>query len=131
MGGGHVLQRLRAWWQRGGGLDMLEMEPREIERVAEDVRLTAPELRGLVARGPHAADELIERMRVLGIGKDDVEAIAPGLLRDLQRTCAACNVKGVCRRDLAQAPDDPRWEGYCPNASGLTCVKVAKAHAPV
>jgi hypothetical protein len=121
-----TLSRLRAWWQRRSELDT--MSPHEMERLAEDVATTAPELRGLVARGPHAADELRERMRTLGLARDDVEKVAPGLMRDLERTCSFCADKGVCRRDLADRPDDSAWQGYCPNAVGLTCVAVAKRY---
>ncbi len=123
-GGGHVLSRLRAWWRRRSELDA--MRPGELERLAEDVGITAPELRELVARGPRAADLLHERMRALGLCKEDVERVAFGLTRHLERTCALCSEKGVCQRDLAERPDDPAWEGYCPNAVGLTCAQVAK-----
>jgi hypothetical protein len=102
------------------------MGPRELERTAEDVGITAPELRELVARGPHAADLLHERMRALGLCKEDVERVAFGLMRHLERTCALCSEKGVCHRDLAERPDDPAWRGYCPNAIALTCAKVAE-----
>jgi hypothetical protein len=115
---------LRAWWRRRSELDAVR--PEELERLAQDVGITAQELRELVARGPHASDLLYERMRALGLCKQDVERVALGLMRHLVRTCALCNEKGVCQRDLAERPDDRAWEGYCPNAVGLTCAMVAK-----
>jgi hypothetical protein len=125
---GGVLARLRTWWQRRDELD--RMDPQELGRIASDVAVSVPELKDMAARGPHAADLLHERMRALGLSKLDVERIAPGLMRDLERTCSCCHEKGVCRNDLATAPDDPAWAGYCPNAEGLTCVRVAKDRLP-
>ena len=30
-------------------------------------------------------------------------------MRDMERTCACCDEKGVCEKDLAARPDDPAW----------------------
>ncbi len=125
--GAEVLGRWRAWWRSRNDLGMLE--PRDIERIAGDLGLTSPELRHLVARGAHATDELGRRMRALGIDKDDVAQVEPGLMYDLERTCACCSGKGVCRKDLAERPDHPAWTRYCPNAASLACVKAAKEAA--
>jgi hypothetical protein len=122
--GTSVFSRLRAWCRRRNELDA--MDPDELERIAEDVGTTAPVLRELVARGRNAASLLYERMHSLGLSREDVERVAPELMRDLERTCACCDQKGVCQRDLAVRPDNPAWQDYCPNAVGLTCVKVAK-----
>ncbi len=122
------LSRLRDWWQRRGELDA--MEPAELERLASDLGMTGRELKELAARGPDAAHLLHERMRVLDLTKADVERVAPGLMRDLERTCACCSEKGVCEKDLATRPDDPDWTGYCPNAVALTGVKIVKRHFP-
>ena len=70
--------------------------------------MTADDLRDLAARGPDAAHLLYERMRALGITADDVERTAQGLMRDLERTCACCNDKGTCGRDLANRPGRPQ-----------------------
>lgn len=120
-----LLSRLRHWWQRRSELDT--MDPDELERIANDLGMTGPEFRDLAARGPDAADLLHERMRALDLTKADVERVAPGLMRDLARICGCCNEKRVCQRDLAKRPDDPGWEGYCPNAVALTNVKAVKS----
>jgi hypothetical protein len=122
------LSRLRDWWQRRSELDA--MDPDELERVAKDLGMTGPELRDLAARGPDAAHLLHERMRVLDLTDADVERVALGLMRDLERTCACCREKRVCERDLATRPVDPDWAGYCPNAVALTGVKIVKEHLP-
>jgi hypothetical protein len=122
------LSRLRDWWQRRSELDA--MDPGELERVANDLGMTGRELKDLAARGPDAAHLLHERMRVLNLTRADVERVAPGLMRDLERTCACCSEKGACEKDLATRPDDADWAGYCPNAVALTGVKIVKTHFP-
>jgi hypothetical protein len=122
------LSRLREWWQRGSELDAID--PDTLEQIAGDLGMTGRELKDLAARGPDAAHLLYERMRVLGLTRADVERVAPGLMRELELNCSGCREKGVCERDLATRPDDPDWEGYCPNAATLSGVKIFKGHSP-
>src|SRR5262245_45043676 len=98
----HVLSHLRDWWRRRSELDT--MDPEELGRIARDLGMTSPELKDLAARGPDAARLLYERMQVLGLTKADVEQVARGLMRDMERTCACCDEKGVCEKDLATRP---------------------------
>jgi len=84
-----------------------------------ELGMTPEGLEDMVARGPDAANLLYERMRALGISRPDVEHAASGLMRDLERTCACCNEKGVCAKDLTKRPNDPGWKNYCPNAVSL------------
>ena len=91
--------------------------------------MSATALKGLVARGPDAANLLYERMHALGISKADVDHAAQGVMRDLQKTCACCNEKGVCEKDLAKRPDDPVWKSYCPNAVTLDSLTKLKVQA--
>jgi hypothetical protein len=124
-----LLTRVRDWWRRRnelGGLD-----DKEVQRVAAELGMSTNTLEDLVQRGPDAAHNLYERMRALGLSKADVEAAAQGVLRDLQRTCACCNEKSTCERDLAERPQDPVWKGYCPNAVTLEALAKLKAHASV
>jgi hypothetical protein len=44
-------------------------------------------------------------------------------MQDLEKTCALCNEKGVCQKDLTSRPGDPRWRSYCPNAITLDSLK--------
>jgi hypothetical protein len=122
------LERLRDWWRRSGELET--MDRCEMERIAGDLGMRASDLRALAARGPHAADQLRDRMRLLGIASADVEHVAPGLMRDLERTCSRCTRKAVCRRDLAAHPQDASWGAYCPNAAALTAVRNATLLSP-
>lgn len=122
------LSRFRQWWRRRIELDA--MDRCELERIAGDLGMSGAELKVLAARGPHAADQLHERMHLLGVTRADVERLAHGLMWDLERTCARCSQKGTCKRELATHPHDRSWEGYCPNAAALTSVKMALHHVP-
>jgi hypothetical protein len=99
--------------------ELAGMDPSELDHIAGDLGIQAADLESLVERGPDAAHLLYERMRVLGMSRKDVEHIASGIMRDLERTCALCNDKGVCQKDLKRRPDDPSWKNYCPNAMTL------------
>jgi hypothetical protein len=120
---------LRAWWRRRGELD--SMDRCELERIAGELGMIGSELKELAERASHVIDQLHERMRLLGITTADVERVADGLMRNLERTCARCDKKGRCRKDMATRRQDPSWGGYCPNASALTAAKCALRHYPV
>jgi len=124
---GALLGRVRDWWRRQEKLNALDNK--EMGRVAADLHISTDTLRDLVARGPEAANLLYERMQALGISKADVDRAAQGVMRDLQRTCACCNEKGVCEKDLADRPDDPVWKSYCPNAVTLESLSELKARS--
>jgi hypothetical protein len=112
-----LLSRVRDWWRRHnelGGLD-----PKELERVAGELGMSTGTLEDLVSRGPDAAAHLYERLDALGLSMTDIECAAQGVLRDLQRTCACCDEKGRCEKDLRNDHDGAVWKDYCPNAATL------------
>jgi hypothetical protein len=123
-----LLARVRDWWRRHDELS--GVDPKELGRVAADLGMSTNALKDLAARGPDAANLLYERMRALGISKADVDHAAQGVLRDLQRTCACCNEKGVCEKDLEERPDNPVWKSYCPNAVTLDSLARLKHRLP-
>jgi hypothetical protein len=119
-----LLARIRDWWRMGDELGRIDRQ--ELDRIAHDLGMTADDLRDLAARGPDAAHLLHERMAALGITAEDVERSAQGIMRDLERTCSCCGEKGTCRQDLANRPDDPKWQRYCPNSTSLASLVEAK-----
>ena len=123
-----LLARVRDWWRAQNELTGINRD--ELDRISEDLGMTAGALKGLVARGPDAANLLYERMQALGISRADVDSAANGLMRDLQKTCACCNEKGVCEKDLAKHPDDRVWKSYCPNAVTLESLAKLKGPSP-
>jgi hypothetical protein len=124
----NLLGRVHDWWRTSGELGSLDRH--ELDRIAHDLGMTSDDLQDLAARGPDAAHLLYERMRVLGLSKDDVERAAQGLMRDLERTCSCCAVKGECEQDLASRPGDPEWQRYCPNAVSLESLAKLKGRFP-
>jgi hypothetical protein len=122
-----LLARLRDWWRARN--ELADIDQDELGRIAGELGMTAEDLEDLVARGPDAANLLCERMHVLGISRADVERAAHGLMRDLERTCACCNEKGICEKDLTKQPDDPGWKSYCPNAITLESLTKLKVHS--
>ena len=122
-----LLVRLQAWWRRQNELGSLDAK--ELERIGAELGMSTSALEDLAARGPHAARLLYERMQALGMSRGELEHAAQGFLRDLQRTCACCNQKGVCERDLVEQPDDPAWKSYCPNATTLEALALLKRKA--
>jgi hypothetical protein len=124
---GALLARVRDWWRRQE--ELATLDDQEIGRVAADLSISTSTLRDLVARGPDAAHLLYERLRALGISEADVRRAADGVMRDLQRTCACCDEKGVCEWDLRERPDDPVWKTYCHNAVTLESLTKLKVRA--
>jgi hypothetical protein len=124
-----LLTQIRDWWRRRNELGRLD--DKELQRVAAELGMSTNTLEDLVQRGPDAAHNLCERMQALGLSKADVDAAAHGVLRDLQRTCACCNEKSICERDLAERPEHPVWRSYCRNAVTLEALPKLKTHASV
>jgi hypothetical protein len=124
-----IIARWRTWWRQNQELANLPRD--ELQRLASDFGMASRDLEDLVAKGPHAADLLHERLAALGLTRSDVERIASGLVRDLERTCACCGDKTECRKDLAAQPDDPAWKEYCPNATSLEAIMRSKGRALV
>jgi hypothetical protein len=122
-----LLVRVCDWWRRQSELSHLD--DKELRRVAAELGMSSNALEDLVERGPDAAHNLYERMQALGLSKADVDAAAYGVMRDLQRTCACCNEKGVCEKDLAERPEDPVWKTYCPSAVTLESLTKLKVQA--
>jgi len=91
----------------------------EVERLAQDVGVSAPELRTLVRLGPDAANFLLRRMAALDLDRNEVSSAQPRTFQHLQRTCALCEHHRQCARDLTRDTGDPAWEHYCPNVATL------------
>ena len=98
-------------------LDLLDGS--ELERMAHDAGMSAPELRALAARGPHAADLLPERMAAAGLDPAALEGADAATFRDLQRLCSTCASKGECARDLASPLTAEALPDYCVNRDTL------------
>jgi hypothetical protein len=100
----------------------------EVERIANEVGMSASELRRLVS-GPEEADLLLLRMAALGLDRNEVSRTEPRTFQDLQRVCGMCESHRRCARDLARDSANPRWEDYCPNAVTLMALNAILVNA--
>jgi uncharacterized protein YjiS (DUF1127 family) len=119
-----ALSALADWWhelreRRARIAEIESLDPSDLARMAEDVGLSAAELKRLAAEPCYAAELLDRRLDALGLSKDEIRSISPLLLTDLQRSCSHCTDKRRCADDLAEDPQAPGWESYCPNSGTL------------
>ncbi len=99
--------------------ELREMDRFNIDRIANDLRVTPLELEELVRHGPHASDELPKMLAQLGIDEARLERTNPLLVRDLERVCAMCPDKAKCHRELASGTAAEHYHEFCLNASTL------------
>lgn len=123
-----ILERLQHWWRERTELSGLDSA--ELNRLAGELGLTSAQLQDLVAQGSGSAELLEQRLNALGLSRADLERVASGLARDLERTCGCCGEKSTCRRDLGRDPNGGAWKAYCPNAVSLESVRSAKGRFP-
>jgi hypothetical protein len=117
--------RFSRWWQNWRKRRAAVAELNccgDAERVAHDVGLDPAGLRTLAGKWPGAANLLGQRMAQLKLEQSDIRLSEPQVLRDLQRVCTVCASKGRCAHDLIDAPSDPAWQEYCPNAPTLAAL---------
>lgn len=119
-----VGQKLSEWWQSWTGFnptysDLSCCAQEEVDRIAHDIGVSPAELRELARLGPHAADQLVQRMQALHLDPTAVEHAEPPTFQDLQRICSLCEHHKRCQQDIASDAAAPAWESYCPNAATL------------
>jgi transcriptional regulator with XRE-family HTH domain len=96
--------------------ELRQLNTAEFERIASELRVSPGDLNELVRQGPHAADELPQMLKALGIDEEALARTQPLVLRDMERVCALCHHKGECIRDFAAGTAAEHYEDYCPNA---------------
>jgi hypothetical protein len=121
----HVIAPIAEWWRRRADVrkslsDLDAFGPGEMARMAQDVGISASDLRTLAAHCSDAAELLERRLEALGLSAEELAHSAPAELRDMERLCTLCGSKHRCAHDLATDPDDPAWRQYCPNKDTLT-----------
>ena len=119
-----VIGPFAEWWRRRALVrenlsDLDAFGSEEMARMAQDVGISASDLRALATHCTGAADLLDRRLEALGVNTEELAHAAPSELRDMQRLCTMCESKGRCARDLAADPDDSVWRQYCPNHETL------------
>jgi hypothetical protein len=106
--------------------------PDEVKQIADDLGVSAGELRDLMSKGPHAADLLQKLLVALKVDPKELSRAEPLVMRDLQRLCTTCGAKKRCARELAQGTAAEHFHEFCPNAYTLDALfdekKQAAAH---
>lgn len=99
--------------------EMREMDAANFNQIASELRMSPTDLEALVRQGPHAADELPQMLKALGIDQEALARTEPHVLRDMERVCSLCNHKRQCDRDLAAGTAAKHYEEYCGNADTI------------
>ena len=115
------LEVVSRWWRdwTQTGSEFACGAEAEVERIARDLGVSAPELRSLARQGPKSADLLLRRMSELNLDPAEVARTEPATLHDLQRVCTMCQDHKRCSKDLARDPSGAQWQEYCPNVTTL------------
>lgn len=96
----------------------------ELDRVMRELGMTCADLD---PTNPESAQLLPAMLGRLGLASR--EDIAPGVLRDLERTCSRCTRSGTCRTALEQA-GVPDYRAFCTNAPVLVSLDEARTGTP-
>ena len=99
--------------------EMSEMDAANFSQIASELRMSTTDLEALVRQGPHAADELPQMLKALGIDHEALARTEPHVLRDMERVCSMCNHKRQCDRDLVAGTAAKHYEEYCGNADTI------------
>jgi hypothetical protein len=102
----------------------------EAEQVARDLNLSISELQTLCARNGASPEFLQRRLSQLDLDKNEIKRAYPGVLRDLEKTCALCTSNAKCGREFKRSADPKGWTDYCPNTSTLQDLQQAHSRAP-
>ncbi len=116
------------WWRSRNEVDILTGE--DLDRIAQDVGLSASDLRTLLRRPDEEDLLLYRRMESLHIDPHDLAWVEAAVLRDMQKVCTMCEARRACLRDLKRDPDDLHdqdWRDYCPNVATLDMLAALKA----
>jgi hypothetical protein len=118
---------LAEWWRglrtRRAGLDELYRFGSDLERLARDVNLSAPDLHAIVAKWPSGAGLLQRRLATLELDPSVFSPVRSDAARDLERVCALCGSKARCEHDLTGRASNPAWRDYCLNVSTLDALQ--------
>lgn len=99
--------------------ELAYMSSHDIELLANDCGLTPGQFTTMMKRGPHAADELAELMKALGIDEAKLKAVSRSNFNDMKLICAGCGRKSECRRSLRKGTAAQDYGNFCDNAELL------------
>ena len=103
--------------------ELAGMSASDIEMLAADCGLSPGQFRDMLARGPHAADELLQLMNALALDEAGLKSIGRGEFNDMKRICAECGRKTICRQSLSKGTAAADHPAFCNNAELLAEMK--------
>jgi hypothetical protein len=126
-----VLNAIAAWVNKyrsavGAQLAHGQCGPDEVRQTANDLGVSATQIRELMNKGPGAADLLGKLLLALHVDPQEIAKTNPAVLRDLQRLCITCANKKQCAHELARGTAAEHFRDYCPNAFTLDALFAAK-----
>lgn len=107
--------------------ELAYMSVSDIELLAADCGLSPGQFRDMLARGPHAADELLQLMKELALDEATVKSIDRGAFNDMKLVCAECGRKSICRKSLKKGTAANDHPAFCNNAELLADMKSRSA----
>jgi len=120
----NLIDRFGSWLEHRREIRELRgLDSDEFASIAHELRITPADLDTLVRQGPHAADELPELLKALGIDREALARTEPLALRDMARVCASCQQKIRCSRDLDAGVSAQHYDKYCLNASTIDALE--------
>jgi hypothetical protein len=115
-----LIDSFAAWLKHRRELSAMRSLGRtNLDRIANDLRISPDDLEELVRYGEHSADELPKMLAQLGIDEQRLAATQPLLLRDMERVCGLCRDKAHCHSELAAGTAADSYQDYCLNASTI------------
>jgi hypothetical protein len=108
--------------------ELAECGPDEVAAMAQDLMISADDLKTLAHKSPDSARLLHRMLKALGVDERALIARDPMVMRDLERLCVSCGHKRQCAHDLAAGTAPAHYKEYCPNAYTLEMLfEAAKA----
>jgi hypothetical protein len=104
------------WKKRTAINELAECDALDLARIAQDLGVSAADLRVLATRDKRAADLLYRRLESIRLDPTSVDRV---VMRDLQRCCSNCDSKPLCAHELEDKPLTASWPKYCPNQETL------------
>jgi hypothetical protein len=113
----------------GASRELAQCGPAEVAAMAQDLMISADDLRTLVHKSPDSARLLHRMLTALGVDERKLVARDPMVMRDLERLCVSCSHKRRCAHDLAAGTAAEHFREYCPNAYTLDMLFAEKKAA--
>ena len=121
---------LRSWWaDRQAENEYHALRNSERADIARDLRLSESTLGRILEQGASRPLQLPRMLDALHVDLAEVRRGHPGVMRDLEATCAGCSEHAQCGRDLDRHIAAGGYQAYCPNAVTIDALIQEQAEA--